>query len=120
MGHCLYGRHPDFLENQRKTRRNDQESTPTTPRKRPLPQTWQMRILQNSNRIPWTYHQRRQNDDGPWQAKRNQRLASSENCQTSQILAWIRKLLSMIHQRILSPGTTTQSTPQERSTICMG
>ena len=44
MGHCLHGRHPDLLKNQRETGRNDQESTPTTPRKRPLPQTQQMRI----------------------------------------------------------------------------
>ena len=56
MGHCLYGRHPDLLKNQREIRGNDQESTSMTPRKRPLPETWQMRILQNSNQIPWTYH----------------------------------------------------------------
>ena len=120
MGHCLYGRHLDLLKDQRKTRRNDQESTSTTPRKRPLPQTRQMRVLQNSNRISWTYHRRRQNDDGPGQTKRDQRLANPENHQTSQILAWIRELLLTIHQRILSSGTTTESTPQERSTLCMG
>ena len=62
-----------------------------------------MQILQNLNQISWTYHRRRQNDNGPWQTKRNQRLANSENCQTSQILAWIWKLLSMIHQRMAQP-----------------
>ena len=120
MGHCLYGRHPDLFEDQRKIGRNDQKSTSTTLRKQPLPQTRQMRILQNSNRIPWTYHQRRQNDDGPQQTKRDQRLANSENYQTSQILAWIWKLLLTIHQGILPPGTTAQSTPQKRSTFHLG
>ena len=119
MGHCLHGQHFDLLKDKRELRTNDQKSTSTTPRKRPLPQTRQMRILQNTNRISWTYHQRRQNDDGPWQIE-NQRLANPKNCQTSQILAWIWKLLLTIHQRILPSGTTAQPTPQERSTFYLG
>ena len=79
-----------------------------------------MQILQNLNQISWTYHRRRQNDDGPQQTEKNQRLANSKNHQTSQILAWIWKLLSVIHQGILPSGTTTQPTPQEKSTFHLG
>jgi len=91
-----------------------------TLRKRPLPQTRQMRVLQNSYQISWPYYRRRQDDDGPWQTQWNPRLANPEDSQTSPIMAWIWKLLPTIYQRIFTPGTTAQSTPQERSTILMG
>ena len=88
-----------------------------TSRKRPLPQTCEMRILQDTDRIPWTHHQRRQNVYGPRQTERNMRMASPKERETSTFLAWIRKLLLKVHLRIFSSGATSQSTAQERSTL---
>ena len=44
-------------------------------------------------------------------------MASPKECEASMLLAWIRKLLSKVHPRILPSGTTPESAAQERSTF---
>jgi hypothetical protein len=96
---------------------DDQTSTPKTLRKRPLPQTNQMQILQNSDRISRINYRRRKNGNGPQQTIRDSRLANTQECQTDQIILRIWEFLPKIHPEILRPCTTAERPTLKRPTI---
>ena len=65
--------------------------------KRPLPETRKMHLLDNKSGIPGIDHPRKPHLNGPCETKWNQRLASTNNSETSVILPRIWKLLSTIY-----------------------
>ena len=87
---------------------------------RPLPQTIEMRILQNKDQISCPYYRRRQDDDGPHKIQQNPQLANPQEWKTSMLFPWIWKLLLMLHSEILRTHPTPEQAPSERPTFYLG
>ena len=60
-----------FCQEQRRPWMLHQMCSWKPPKSRPLPQTIEMRILQNEDQISWPYYQRGQDDNGPHKTQQN-------------------------------------------------
>ena len=81
---------------------------PTTTGQQPLPKTREMHLLDNKSGVPRTDHSVKPHLNRPCETGWNQRLAGTDNSETSMILPRIWELLSTIHTRLWKPHPTSQ------------
>src|SRR5271168_4901219 len=104
--HNIHGRHFDLRKNARGSGTVHQIGATKITGERPFPEGKEMRVQQNSSRIPRNDSRRRKNCNGPNQAWRNTRLAYLQHRETSQIFPRVWQFLQKIYSSIFRTGTT--------------